>query len=419
MANLAPLVTVACGSCRLCCRNQDVSLSLQHGDDPRIYETVIKAGPGGEVVHYLKRQPNGDCIYLGAQGCTIWPNHPVLCRIFDCAQLYERVPAEEQRKLIADGTFNAAVLEAGRLRSAMGRGEAVGAPDALSPAPAVAGRDLGALDFWRNFAPQLHIADASFMSRYSAFGVSPAQRESMAAQVAREGYVQASVDWELDLDLMANTVRALCAADLSPVFAFLYDEFWIPFYRLNFVISGLLGGKYFMLPDFWIWNVDPRKGESGWAPHRDKGHRSLFADGSPMSVTAWVPLSQATPLNSCMYVVPAMLDPTYGTENDRDFKFDYASIRALPAQPGDFFIWNQALLHWGSKSSERGEMSRVSVSFEFQRADVKAFNEPLIDPLSLLPFELRLKMIAKQVMQYRQMYALPPEVEQFALGLAS
>ena len=114
-----------------------------------------------------------------------------------------------------------------------------------------------------------------------------------------------------------------------------------------------------------------------------------------------------------------MLDPTYGTENDRECKFDYASIRALPAKPGDFFIWNQALLHWGSKSSERGETSRVSLSFEFQRADVKAFNEPLIEPLRLLPFELRLKIIAKQIMQYRQMYAQGPEVERFALGLLS
>src|SRR5258708_4968736 len=94
-------------------------------------------------------------------------------------------------------------------------------PDASSPAPAVPVSSLGTPDFWRSFAPKLHVADTSFMSRYSAFATSPAQQDNAAALVRREGYLQASVDWGLDLDLMANTVRALSAADLPPVFAYL------------------------------------------------------------------------------------------------------------------------------------------------------------------------------------------------------
>ena len=288
-------------------------------------------------------------------------------------------------------------------------------PSATSPVPAVPADDLGRPDFWRSFAPGLHIGDVSFMSRYSAFAISPAQQESVAARVRREGYLQANVDWGLDLGLMANTVRALSAADLPPVFAFLYDEFWIPFYRLHLFLSGLLGGKYFMMPDFWVWNVDPRKGERGFPPHRDRFYMPLLPDGSTMSVNAWIPLSSATPLNSCMYVVPAMLDPTYGTENHGELKFDHASIRALPAEPGDFFIWNSELLHWGSQSSERGGESRVSIAFEFQRADVRPVNEkPLIEPLSVLPFDLRLKIICRQLVGYLHNYTAAPHVERFA-----
>jgi hypothetical protein len=43
---------------------------------------------------------------------------------------------------------------------------------------------------------------------------------------------------------MAQTVRALSAARLSPVFAYLYDEFWFPFFKLHQVYGALLGGKY-------------------------------------------------------------------------------------------------------------------------------------------------------------------------------
>ncbi len=232
-----------------------------------------------------------------------------------------------------------------------------------------------------------------------------------------EGYFQASNSWFVDLKAMANLVRALTAENLSPVFGFLFDEFWVPFFQLHLLYQALLGDKYYFLPDFWIWNVDPRKGESGWRPHRDKGKMALFPDGSPKSLTTWIPLSSATPLNGCMYLVPAMSDPTYGTEDENKWEFEYSSIRALPGNPGDFFIWNQAVLHWGSKTSPRAAESRVSMAFEFQRADVNPFNTPLIEPLNLLTFEVRLKLVAKQLLQYRHMYKLDPPVERIAMEL--
>jgi hypothetical protein len=268
-------------------------------------------------------------------------------------------------------------------------------------------------EHWLALAPSLHIEEQSLFENVAYVELSP----ELAAQFKSDGYLQGSGDWGLDVKLMADTVRSLSAADLSPLFAYLYDEFWFPFFKLNHLYRTLLGGDYYLLPDFWIWNVDPKKGEAGWKPHRDKGKKSLLEDGSPKSLTTWIPLSSATPLNGCMYVVPARHDPTYGTADEIKMKFDYQSIRALPGKPDDFFIWNQAIYHWGSRSSPRAEESRVSMAFELQRADMPPFNGPLIDPLRIPTFEERLVLIAKQIHRYRHMYELDPKVAQMASDL--
>jgi ectoine hydroxylase-related dioxygenase (phytanoyl-CoA dioxygenase family) len=298
----------------------------------------------------------------------------------------------------------------------------VGAPDtqnrlsnSFSEAPSAELPQLTNSDFWHSFAPHLHIADPAFFKDIAPIAVSPEQRRAATELLRVEGYFQGTADWGLDLNKMATTVRALTAANLSAAFALLYDEFWIPFTKLHLLYSDLIGAQYQMLPDFWVWNVDPNKGEAGWKPHRDKGRNALLPDGSPKSLTTWIPISGATPLNSCMYIVPASLDPTYGTETEDQWKFQYPSIRALPGVPGDFFMWNQAVVHWGSQSSPRAPESRVSMAFEFQRGDVPAFNKPLLPPLANFPFRGRLKLIAKQILQYSHMYAVNPNVERMAL----
>jgi Phytanoyl-CoA dioxygenase (PhyH) len=272
--------------------------------------------------------------------------------------------------------------------------------------------------FWQAFAPGFHIADVQLFQNVPQIELPPQSQQLVADLVRVEGYVQASnANWGVDVAAMANLVRKLTENGLSTVFAFMYDEFWLPFIKLHQIYSNLLGGQYYVLPDFWVWNVDPKRGDAGWRPHRDKGYMALLPDGSPKSLTTWIPLSAATTLNGCMYLVPAMLDPTYGKENDKEWKFELPSVRALPGNVGDFFIWNQAVLHWGSRTSPRAPESRVSMAFEFQRADVAPFNQPLINPLSILTFDERLRLIAKQILQYKHMYKLEPNVEQFAQQL--
>jgi len=270
-------------------------------------------------------------------------------------------------------------------------------------------------DFWRANAPGFHIDDA--LPPPHPLSPEVAALADFDTRLKYEGYSQLRHQAGCDLDRMAALVRSFADRNLSPVLCFLFDEFWQPFLALDGLYRGLLGGDYRFLPDFWIWNIDPKKGEAGWKAHRDKGHMALRPDGSPKSLTTWIPLSRATPLNSCMYLVPANADPTYGTPRDTEWLFEHDAIRAIPGEPGDVFVWTQAVLHWGSRSSIFAEESRVSMAFEVQRADIAPFNMPLLQPGEAPPFELRLGLVAKQILQYKHMYRFDSELVTWATRL--
>jgi len=272
--------------------------------------------------------------------------------------------------------------------------------------------------WWKQLAPSLSVSGSPYKA-LAPLRLDEGAEVAIRQLIVREGYIQGSVGrWKLPIAEMVQVIERLKAAGLMPVFAFAYEEFWLLARQLGAVVGTLLDGQYYLLPDFWIWHVDPRKDESGWKPHRDKGRVALFEDGRPKAVTLWVPLTSATTLNGCMYVVPADRDPTYGKENEKERLFEYQDIRALPAEPGDFFVWNQAVMHWGSHASPRGATARVSVAFEFQKADVPPMNTPLITPGGAPAFHHRLNLIGKQVLQYAHMYPLSPQVRDIATAMA-
>lgn len=278
--------------------------------------------------------------------------------------------------------------------------------------PLTIGDDICTPDFWRSLAPGLHIGELARGDE-----TVPHQTfERLARRMARDGYFQ-----ERDETLLraapglVGAIQHIVSLGLPPVLVWLFDEPWECFRRLSPVISHFLGRDYRCIPSFWAWHVDPAKGEGGWAPHRDNS-RGLAPDGSPLSLTCWIPLTDANPLNSCMYIVPAHLDPQL-TGSPELANAATPPPRALPAKPGDYLIWNQVVLHWGGASSEFAEAPRISIALEFQRGDAPPFRRPLIDPSSFPTFRERMSLIAVQIRQFTHMYKWSDEILQLASKL--
>lgn len=263
--------------------------------------------------------------------------------------------------------------------------------------------------FWHELAPKLVIEP----------GAEPAgprlhPNESVAAEMLgifdREGYIQLPNSQDpVEINRLADLVKTVHAAGLPAVFAFIYEEMWQPFLRIGPVLDCLLGGQHAFMPDLWAWHVDPTKGEAGWRPHRDR-RTALYADLRPKAVSVWIPLTHATLLNGCMYVVPKHGDPDYGHPDPGPFQFDLAAIRALPAAPGHTLIWTQGLLHWGAKTSEMATAPRISMSVEFQRADEPPFSGLLLGPEFPMTLRRKLALIGLAIVKYQGFAPLNAEL---------
>ena len=106
---------VPCGSCHLCCRSDVIMLLPDEGDVIENYEHDVVELPEGNGA-IVKKGADGNCIYLGPDGCTIHDRAPLICRVFDCRRWFLSKSRNERRAMVKSGFADAAVFEAGRER---------------------------------------------------------------------------------------------------------------------------------------------------------------------------------------------------------------------------------------------------------------------------------------------------------------
>lgn len=269
--------------------------------------------------------------------------------------------------------------------------------------PAIQDARVAKEGFWRELCPGLSIGKPSGII-------------SNVAVMQKMGYAYFT-GYDDSLAPLARRVgvevRRLVEMGWPPVFIFLYDQAWDCFGCLHYPILDFLSTyAYQRLPNFWAWRIGP--GGGGWKPHRDRGRASLDPSGRPKSMTAWIPLSKANVGNSCIHILSLLHDQTYGTEKEETFEIDPSKAVALELQPGNFAGWNQSVVHWGSAAGPCPEGPRISMSMEFQRADVPPFESPVSAPEAEVTFRMRLWLVARQILQYVHMEKLPREFLELA-----
>ena len=71
---------VDCGECHECCRFFNIPLSP--------YECTWIEHEDTDDMMYIKKKPDGSCIYLKDGKCSIYDNRPIACREYDCSNDY-------------------------------------------------------------------------------------------------------------------------------------------------------------------------------------------------------------------------------------------------------------------------------------------------------------------------------------------
>lgn len=271
--------------------------------------------------------------------------------------------------------------------------------------------------FWRGLCPALSVETATPPPSVT---IDRAELDRCVELLRVEGYINLpGILPAAELAPLRDALAALHARNIPVAFIFVYDEAWRVFQRLQPFLAHVLGADYRVRADFWAWFVPPSNDAAGWVPHRDYTGVSCNADGSPRRLTVWLPLTDTTPLNGCMYLLPAHLDPGMRPGDapvvPSDHRFEIPgdalqNIRALPATAGSLLAWNQSVLHWGSRASDRGGNPRCSVAAQFIRADAVTAGSPVFAPETVPPFAERLGLIGHLICTFSGFLTFPPEI---------
>jgi Fe-S-cluster containining protein len=85
-------------------------------DAPADFLQICKQVGARFAVAELSQHDNGDCVYLGDGGCTIYDRRPAVCRGFDCRRLFMSQSRDERRQWIKDKMVSRDVYAAARKR---------------------------------------------------------------------------------------------------------------------------------------------------------------------------------------------------------------------------------------------------------------------------------------------------------------
>ena len=261
----------------------------------------------------------------------------------------------------------------------------------------------------------------------------------------------------MSMSTLAKSIETLVQNNIPASMILLFDEVWELCHVAGNLISQSTHQNNVINFDMLAWHIDASKDECGFSPHRDRQpdnvhnvKSSFHSNGHAKYVTLWLALTDATPENSCLYVIPQQYDPGYleGDDDNDDgdgdddelslldkdtkvfkdplqkaltSKTDYQNIRAIPRLSGQAVMFTHRILHWGSKGNPQCKHPRVALSFV---SSDPSFEKPYLSPkyynynynynyqknenasddhaFNLPPFHIRLLLVCAQLLIYYQ-----------------
>ena len=274
-------------------------------------------------------------------------------------------------------------------------------------------------------------------------------------------------------------------------FILLYNETWeLAYHSWNSVLKPSTHERNAFHLDILAWYIE----SNGFSPHRDRqpdypplqsffqapaegtvepnqtdatnsttqpngnhNHHQNRQGGSydAMFVTHWIALTDATPENSCLYMIPKDLDPGYfngdgmkdtttttaalDDENESETaqeeeevdddplrvalstKQSFQHIRCIPRQSGQSVLFTHRIIHWGSARPPYDETNQIrlppcrsAISFVSCHAE---FESPFLidsagwtgDSPTPPPFGIRLLLVCAQMLMYYQRFEFPKD----------
>lgn len=276
-------------------------------------------------------------------------------------------------------------------------------------------KDLHCTAFWQHLAPQLSLSSTCSIS--DPVTLSPTTYWALSNSIERDGYLQMPpLLGEVEIGPILEGIFALSNAGLPPVFIYMYDQPWALFDRLRPIIQPFLGDRFSLLPNFWAWHIPVKEGASGWPAHTDCSAKTRLdcSDGGTMlmSMSLWVPLTDATKENGCMVVLPRSREMLYDPAITDPAQINADDAIALPAKAGSVLGWSQDLYHWSAYVTANAKEPRISLSLEFQNPAFAQLAEPLLDIGRPPPFKDRLSLILRQFDKYQHMEHINFDVNQ-------
>lgn len=261
----------------------------------------------------------------------------------------------------------------------------------------------GELEFWRELNPGLSISEHPFQVANLPPQPSSALLDEYRERMLEEAYFQTEPCLPADmLAAMRKAIESVKEAGLPAMFAFVYDIFYQGLTHFDGAFRAALGDNYRLVPNFAVYYIEATDQGKGFAPHRDAEYpNTIDAKGMPTVMTVWITITEANPLNSCLYIVPKHRDPQYA-DSISDLSvtadaFAWEDVRALPTPPGVMSCWSQYLFHWGSRASRRAREPRITYAVYLQSGEVEPVEQQTVAVPGVLGFRERLSMICRSL----------------------